>query len=67
LAAAWPVILAGGLTPENVAEGVAEVAPLCVDVSGGVETGGIKDAEKIARFAAAAHAAFAMRRGGATA
>jgi phosphoribosylanthranilate isomerase len=45
------IILAGGLTPENVKDAVAQVHPYAVDVSGGVESvPGKKDTEKMARF-----------------
>jgi len=45
-----PVWLAGGLTPENVAEAIGTVRPFGVDVCSGVRTRGMLDEEKLTRF-----------------
>lgn len=51
---AHPIILAGGLNADNVGAAIAAVKPFAVDVSGGIEVRpGVKDAEKMRRFAAA--------------
>ena len=55
-----PWLLAGGLTPENVADGIAASGARGVDVSSGVETApGVKDPARIAAFISRARAAFA--------
>ena len=53
-----PLVLAGGLTPDNVARAVADVAPFAVDVASGVEAApGEKDVTRVTAFVAAVRGA----------
>jgi phosphoribosylanthranilate isomerase len=48
-----PIVLSGGLDPENVSAAIRQVRPFAVDVSSGVEAAkGIKDPQRILRFMA---------------
>jgi phosphoribosylanthranilate isomerase len=54
------VVLAGGLTPDNIEEAIVTVRPIGVDVASGVESApGVKDLDKVTRFLTNARAAFA--------
>ncbi len=48
-----PYFLAGGLNPENVSEAIAKLHPYGLDISSGIETGGIKNKDKMTAFMAA--------------
>jgi phosphoribosylanthranilate isomerase len=51
-----PLVLSGGLRPENVAEAIAAVRPYAVDTASGTEASpGVKDPEKVAAFVEAVH------------
>jgi phosphoribosylanthranilate isomerase len=64
IAAHRRLVLAGGLTPENVAEAIEIVRPFGVDVASGVESSpGVKDLDKVTQFLSNARAAFERGRG----
>jgi phosphoribosylanthranilate isomerase len=52
-----PVLISGGLRPDNIAEAVQKAQPWGVDVASGVETDGVKDVQKIRDFVAKAKSA----------
>ena len=51
-----PYFLAGGLDPDNAGQAVRTLHPFTVDVSSGIETGGVKDPEKMKAFVSAVRA-----------
>jgi phosphoribosylanthranilate isomerase len=59
LAERYPLILAGGLDPDNVGGAIGQVRPMGVDVSSGVEQGGTKDPDRIDSFVKSSVRAFA--------
>ncbi len=55
-----PYFLAGGLNAGNVKAAVEELAPYAVDVSSGIETGGVKDIRKIREFVHAVRSVYSL-------
>lgn len=45
-----PIVLAGGLSPDNVRQAIEQASPYAVDASSGVESGGLKDERKVREF-----------------
>jgi phosphoribosylanthranilate isomerase len=64
IAERYPVVLAGGLTPGNVADAISQAQPVGVDVSSGVETDGAKDLAKIREFVLRSRLSSVSRRPG---
>jgi phosphoribosylanthranilate isomerase len=62
LAERYPIVLAGGLSPDNLSEAVEQSMPLGVDVSSGVETNQVKDPAKIDKFVKIARETLVARR-----
>ena len=60
IAEKYPIIIAGGLNPDNVGGAIKTLKPWGVDVSTGVETNGVKDMKKIVKFIEAVRKADAM-------
>ena len=60
IADAPPLVLAGGLTPQNITEAIAQSQPMAVDTASGVESApGVKDEQLVRQFVAKAKEAFA--------
>lgn len=57
IAARYPIVLAGGLDPNNVATAIRQVNPMGVDTSSGTETDDVKDPQKLRDFVRNAHEA----------
>lgn len=56
----YPIVLAGGLDPDNVGEAISQIRPIGVDTASGTEIDGIKDGDKMISFVTNARAAFSL-------